>query len=111
MIVWLSLVTPKTQRVNKENMIEAPREIPVPPASPVVKVTSESFNPIIITGIAIIKPARGPAIPISSRTFLSGKGDLILMKAPKVPNMLRGGGAGIKYGSVAFTPLLWETIK
>src|SRR3990167_386504 len=108
MIVWLSLVTPKTQRVNKENMIEAPREIPVPEGSSVATVTSESFNPIIITGIAIIKPARGPAIPISSRTFLLGRGDLILINAPKVPKKV---GAGIKYGSVAFTPLLWETIK
>jgi len=40
-------------------------------------------------------PAIGPAAPISSKTRRFGIGDLILMKAPKVPAM-KGGGAGMK---------------
>ncbi len=57
--------------------------------------------PIISTGIVTIIPAIGPLTPRSKRAFLSGIADFTLMTAPKVPIKV---GAGIKYGSVAFTP-------
>jgi hypothetical protein len=66
----------------------------------------ERMNPNIKTGIAIARPANGPAIPMSNRLRRSMTGEFILMKAPKVP-IITGGGAGIKYGSVTRTPYLF----
>ena len=55
------------------------------------------------TGMMTAKPASGPATPMSKRARREGIGDLILMNAPSVPAM-KGGGMGMKKGSVASTP-------
>ncbi len=48
-----------------------------------------------------MKPQIGPATPMSSRAFLPGMNDCVLISAPSVPIAV---GAGMKYGSVARTP-------
>src|SRR5215218_6741576 len=55
------------------------------------------------TGMMTRKPASGPATPMSKSARRDGIGDLILMNAPSVPAM-KGGGMGMKKGSVASTP-------
>ena len=60
----------------------------------------DSLSPIASAGRAKIKPAIGPAIPISKSADRDGIGLLILINAPMVPNRL---GKGTKNGSVAFT--------
>ena len=61
------------------------------------------FNPKYKNGSKNTNPAIGPARPTSKRARLFGNGDLILMKAPKVP-VITPTGAGIKKASVALIP-------
>src|SRR5687767_10282575 len=55
------------------------------------------------TGMMTRKPASGPATPMSKSARREGMGERILMKAPSVPAR-KGGGTGMKKGSVASTP-------
>lgn len=61
----------------------------------------EVIRPMIVTGIATMNPARGPAIPTSNKVFLSGIGSWLDIKAPKVPILNPGstGGIGMKNGN------------
>ena len=63
----------------------------------------DSANPQSSTGSATRKPAIGPAMPISNSALRERMGDLMRISAPKVPISV---GAGMKYGSVAYTPFL-----
>ena len=60
-------------------------------------------TPATAIGSKAMKPASGPASPISNRARRVGIGDLILINAPNVPAINKG-GAGIKKGKVALTP-------
>ena len=60
-------------------------------------------TPMIATGIKAIKPAIGPATPMSKTALREGIGERILMNAPKVPAGPIIGGVGRKKGSVAST--------
>ena len=60
-------------------------------------------TPIIAIGIKAIKPAIGPATPISNTALRDGIGESIFMNAPNVPAGPIIGGVGIKYGNVAST--------
>jgi len=51
--------------------------------------------PIIEIGMAITKPAKGPAKPISNKARREGIIDRILINAPNVPAR-KSGGAGMK---------------
>jgi hypothetical protein len=55
----------------------------------------ERASPKMRAGTARRKPVRGPLAPISNSWRLKRIGDLIRMKAPKVP---RNGGPGRKNG-------------
>src|SRR5512132_414363 len=55
-------------------------------------------RPMIAAGNAKAKPASGPAIPMSNKARRDLICSLILMTAPKVPNRVTVGGAGIKNG-------------
>src|SRR5690606_16095789 len=97
------------------------RSIPTAHANPFISRGSENTIGLVIkgtcsggivsivataaraTGISARKPAIGPATPISKTALLDGIGDVIFMKAPKVPAGPMRGGVGIKYGSVAST--------
>jgi len=78
--------------VKKWKRRDSPKEIP--PLISAVFIMGDNFRPIITAGRAKKRPARGPAAPISKSARRLGIGDLILMKAPKVP--IRGLGIGRK---------------
>src|SRR5689334_249477 len=59
-------------------------------------------TPITAIGSATTKPANGPASPMSNNARREGIAERILINAPKVPAR-NSGGAGMKYGGVAFT--------
>jgi hypothetical protein len=63
--------------------------------------TLDRARPAINAGRARMNPVKGPATPISKSSFLRVMGDLIRIKAPRVPMRV---GAGMKYGSVALIP-------
>ena len=85
---------------NISNNIELPR-IVSPLIISVIGIKSEVINPIIVTGTATIKPAKGPEIPTSNKAFLLGIGSWLEISAPNVPILKPGriGGIGIKKGS------------
>ena len=60
----------------------------------------DNDSPIRTAAHEGIKPAMGPAIPISSNAVRLGNGPLMRMEAPSVPIKL---GKGIKNGGVAYT--------
>src|SRR4030042_3265292 len=72
------------------------------PSVSLIATTLERDKPTIDTMTEMMKPTIGPDAPISISAFLVTIGDFIFIKAPNVPIIEISGGAGIKYGSVAF---------
>lgn len=61
---------------------------------------SDVISPTMVTGMAMINPTIGPAIPTSNNAFLFGMGSLLEINAPNVPMLNPGiiGGIGMKKG-------------
>ena len=68
------------------------------------KAAFANTKPTTEAGNANAKPASGPAMPMSNSARRERIGALILMTAPKVPNGVMAGGAGMKNGNVARIP-------
>jgi hypothetical protein len=69
-----------------------------------IGTTLESFKPITIAGILRIRLIKGPATPVSKRTFREETVLSMRITAPKVPK--GGRGKGKKKGKVALIPYL-----
>jgi hypothetical protein len=69
-------------------------ELPSCRTTPEGGFTGERKSPMTSTGTARTRPRRGPAIPMSNRTFRLGMGERMRMMAPIVP--MGGTGSGTK---------------
>ncbi len=109
---WSTIVTSccdtwSASFVKRPKTTELPSVMPTG-SGPTSGRTSECASPYSTAGIAIRKPAHGPAAP-TSKSAVRFVGVRMRMKAPKVP--IRNGGPGMKYGGVASTPCQRDTTK